>query len=395
MEFNYTDRITSAPKFNPEARPTSAEEWTPALAFSAAVWLSKELNKPLLKLTNADYIDAGLKDLVDIYGSAYDLNIKLFNQLQHTITGWPGGKPNADDTLRPERANPYPKRVIVFSPHPDDDVISMGATLHRLVRQGHEVHVAYETSGNIAVADEEVTRFMHFINGFNQLFGNNNSMGGVIPAKYKEIKEFLKNKKDGDMDTRDVLTIKGLIRRGEARTASTFNEIPLSRVHFLDLPFYESGGIEKLPMSQVDVDIVRNLLEEVKPHQIFVAADLADPHGTHKKCTEAVFAALDQAKQEGKEWLKECRVWCYRGAWDEWPIEDIEMCVPMSPEELLQKRHAILKHSSQMESAPFLGNDSRLFWQRAEDRNRATAQMYDNLGLACYEAMEAFREYHI
>ncbi len=271
----------------------------------------------------------------------------------------------------------------------------MGGTLNRLVRQGHEVHVAYETSGNIAVNDEEVTRFMHFINGFNQLFGNNNAMGGVIPAKYQEIKKFLKEKRAGEMDNRDVLTIKGLIRRGEARLASSFNNIPLSRVHFLDLPFYESGRVEKLPMTQADVDIVAKLIEEVKPHQIFVAADLADPHGTHRKCTEAVLAALAQAKERGESWLADCRVWMYRGAWAEWPIEDIEMCVPISPEELLQKRNAILKHSSQMESAPYLGNDSRLFWQRAEDRNRATARLYDALGLASYEAMEAFREYHI
>lgn len=395
MQFNLTSKITSAERFNPEARPTSPDQWTLGLAFSAAVWLSQKLNKPILKITNADYEEAGLKVLTDIYGSAYDLNIRLFNHLQHTITGWPGGKPNADDTHRPERATPFPKRVIVFSPHPDDDVISMGGTLNRLVRQGHEVHVAYETSGNIAVNDEEVTRFMHFINGFNQLFGNNNAMGAVIPAKYQEIKKFLKEKKAGEMDNRDVLTIKGLIRRGEARLASSFNNIPLSRVHFLDLPFYESGRVEKLPMTQADVDIVAKLIEEVKPHQIFVAADLADPHGTHRKCTEAVLAALAQAKERGESWLADCRVWMYRGAWAEWPIEDIEMCVPISPEELHQKRNAILKHSSQMESAPYLGNDSRLFWQRAEDRNRATARLYDALGLASYEAMEAFREYHI
>jgi glucosamine-6-phosphate deaminase len=395
MQFNFTSKITSAPRFNPDARPASPNQWTLQLAFSAAVWLSQKLGKPILKLTQADYEEAGLKVLIDIYGSAYDLNIRLFNHLQHTITGWPGGKPNADDTHRPERAVPYPKKVIVFSPHPDDDVISMGGTINRLVRQGHELHVAYETSGNIAVADEEVTRFMHFINGFNQLFAKSNAMGGVIPAKYQEIKKFLLEKKPGDRDTRDVLTIKGLIRRGEARTACTFNGIPLSRVHFLDLPFYESGTVEKLPMSQADVDIIAKLIAEVQPHQIFVAADLADPHGTHRKCTEAVLAALAQAKERGDKWLENCRVWMYRGAWAEWPVEDIEMCVPMSPEEVIQKRNAILKHASQMESAPYLGNDSRLFWQRAEDRNRGTAQLYDSLGLACYEAMEAFREYHI
>ncbi len=391
MEFNYTERITEAPKFDASNMPKK-NEWTDDLAFSAVVWLSQELGKPILQLTSADYEEAGLKELADLYGSAYELNIKLFNHLQHTITGWPGGKPNADDTNRPERATPYPKRVIVFSPHPDDDVISMGGTINRLVNQGHEVHIAYETSGNIAVGDEEATRFMHFVNGFNQIFDIESDK---ISDMYREVKKFLAEKKEGESDNRTILNIKGLIRRGEARTACTFNNIPLSRVHFLDLPFYESGGVEKLPMTEADVDIVERLIDKVKPHQIYVAADLADPHGTHRKCTEAVLAALDKAKNAGAEWLNDCRVWMYRGAWAEWPVEDIEMCVPMSPEELMHKRKSILKHSSQMESAPYLGNDSRLFWQRAEDRNRGTAQLYDALGLASYEAMEAFREYHI
>jgi hypothetical protein len=367
--------------------------WTDKLVRSALVWLCQLTKKPILKLTNKDYNDHGLSELLALYGSAYNANIKIFNDLQHTITGWPGGKPNADDTYRPERAKPFPKRVIVFSPHPDDDVISMGGTLRRLVQQGHDVHVAYETSGNIAVGDEEVTRFMHFINGFNQLFGSEKDE--VIKNKYKEIKEFLSQKKEGDIDTLDVRTIKGLIRRGEARTANTYNGVPLDHVHFLDLPFYESGKIEKLPMTEKDVQIVRDLITQVKPHQIYVAGDLADPHGTHRKCTDAVLAALDLEKEAGAEWLKDCRVWMYRGAWAEWEIENIEMCVPMSPEELRAKRNSILKHQSQMESAPFLGNDERLFWQRSEDRNHATAALYDSLGLACYEAMEAFVEYKV
>lgn len=366
-------------------------EWNGKLVRSAIVWLCTTLNKPILKLTNKDYNENGLSELLALYGSAYNANIKVFNDLQHTITGWPGGKPNADDTYRPERAKPFPKRVVVFSPHPDDDVISMGGTLRRLVQQGHEVHVAYETSGNIAVGDEEVVRFMHFINGFNQLFEN--SEDKVISDKYAEIKQFFSTKKEGDMDTRDILTIKGLIRRGEARTACTFNRIPLSRCHFLDLPFYETGKIEKNPISEADVEIVLNLLREVKPHQIYVAGDLADPHGTHRVCTDAVFAAIDEEKNAGAEWLNDCRIWMYRGAWAEWEIENIEMAVPLSPEELRAKRNSILKHQSQMESAPFLGNDERLFWQRSEDRNRGTASLYDQLGLACYEAMEAFVEY--
>ena len=368
-------------------------EWNDKLIRSAIVWLCLLTKKPILKLTNKDYNENGLSELLALYGSAYNVNIKIFNDLQHTITGWPGGKPNADDTYRPERAKPFPKRVVVFSPHPDDDVISMGGTLRRLVQQGHEVHVAYETSGNIAVGDEEVVRFMHFINGFNQLFDENKNE--TIKNKYAEIKKFLLSKKEGDMDTRDILTIKGLIRRGEARTASTYNQIPLERVHFLDLPFYETGRIEKNPISEADVNIVMNLLREVKPHQIYVAGDLADPHGTHRVCTDAVLAAIDEEKKAGAEWLKDCRIWMYRGAWAEWEIENIEMAVPLSPEELRAKRNSILKHQSQMESAPFLGNDERLFWQRSEDRNRGTASLYDSLVWHATEAYGSFVEYKL
>lgn len=366
-------------------------KWDDKLTCAAVVWLCEKTQKPILKLTNKDYNSNGLSELLALYGSAYNCNIRIFNHLQHTITGWPGGKPNDDDTYRPERAKPYPKRVIVFSPHPDDDVISMGGTLHRLVEQGHDVHVAYETSGDIAVNDEEVTRFMHFLNGFNQLFMNADDQ--VIVNMYHDIKQFLANKKEGDIDTQDVRTIKGLIRRGEARTASTYNGLHSDHVHFLDLPFYESGRVEKYPMTERDVNIVRRLLQDIKPHQIFVAGDLADPHGTHRKCTDAVLAAVDLEQQAGAEWLNDCRIWMYRGAWAEWDVKDIEMCVPMSPEQLRHKRNAILKHASQADFAPFLGNDERLFWQRAEDRNRATAKKYDDLGLACYEAMEAFVEY--
>ena len=369
----------------------SSCKWDDKLTCAAVVWLCEKTQKPILKLTNKDYNSNGLSELLALYGSAYNCNIRIFNHLQHTITGWPGGKPNDDDTYRPERAKPYPKRVIVFSPHPDDDVISMGGTLHRLVEQGHDVHIAYETSGDIAVNDEEVTRFMHFLNGFNQLFMNAGDQ--VIVNMYHGIKQFLASKKEGDIDTQDVRTIKGLIRRGEARTASTYNGVHSDHVHFLDLPFYESGRVEKYPMTERDVNIVRSLLQDIKPHQIFVAGDLADPHGTHRKCTDAVLAAIDLEQQAGAEWLNDCRIWMYRGAWAEWDVKDIEMCVPMSPEQLRHKRNAILKHASQADFAPFLGNDERLFWQRAEDRNRATAKKYDNLGLACYEAMEAFVEY--
>jgi len=365
-------------------------EWTPKLIRSAIVWLCRETGKPILKLTDKDYNEHGLGELLAVYGSAYNVNIQIFNDLQHTITGWPGGKPDADDTYRPERAIPYPKRVIVFSPHPDDDVISMGGTLQRLVKQNHEVHVAYETSGNIAVDDEEVYRFLHFVSGFNKHFDCGSKKAHEIVKQYFEA---IKNKGVGDMDTEDILKIKALIRRGEARIASLYNGLTFENIHFLNLPFYETGRIQKNPLTETDVEIVRQLLQEVKPHQIFVAGDLADPHGTHRVCTDAVLAALDVEKEEGAEWLKDCRVWLYRGAWAEWEIENIEMVVPISPEELRAKRNAILKHQSQMESAPFLGDDERLFWQRSEDRNHATAELYKDLGLAAYEAMEAFVEY--
>ena len=391
MRLNLSSQIDIQPVHGDNLWLKGDIEWTPKLLRSALAWLSEKTGKSLLKLTDKDYRENGLEQLLSIYGSAYDVNIRVFNDLQHTITGWPGGKPNADDTDRPERAFPYPKRIIVFSPHPDDDVISMGGTISRLVRQNHDIHIAYETSGNIAVNDEEVNRFMHFINGFKDLLLKE----GVdeLSRKYKEVRDFIRNKHEGDLDNRDVLTIKGLIRRGEARMACAYNQIPKDHIHFLDLPFYESGKVEKLPMGESDVMIVHDLLCKVKPHQIYVAGDLADPHGTHRKCTDAVLAAIDIVKSRGDEWLDDCRIWMYRGAWAEWDIENIEMAVPISPEELRMKRNAILKHSSQMEFAPFLGNDSRLFWQRAEDRNRATARLYHNLGFADYEAIEAFVEY--
>ncbi len=355
------------------------------------VALSRKTGKPVLKLSTKDYQDHGLYYWVEEYGSAGLVNIAVFNELQRTITGWPGGKPEADDTYRPERALPYPKRVIVFSPHPDDDVISMGGTIRRLMQQGHDVHVAYETSGNIAVNDEEVSRFMHFVNGFNQLFADGKDQ--VITESYKTIKRIVAGGEATENEKKTLLTLKGLIRRGEARLACAYNGISTDHIHFLDLPFYESGQVEKLPMSERDVIPIQRMIADIQPHQIYVAADLADPHGTHRKCTDAVLAAIDEEKNTGAQWLDDCRVWLYRGAWAEWDVPDIDMCVPMSPEELREKRNAILKHQSQMESAPFLGNDERLFWQRAEDRNRATAQLYDDLGLACYEAMEAFVEY--
>ena len=363
-------------------------EWDDKLIRRAIVWLCMKVKKPILKLTNKDYNENGLSELLALFVSAYNVNIKIFNDLQHTITGWPGGKPNADDTNRPERALPYPKRVLIFSPHPDDDVISMGGTFKRLIDQQHEVHVAYQTSGNIAVADDEVIRFIAFVKGFKELYDKDNT---VVDEKYKKFKDILLGKKEGELDTREVLELKALIRRGEAKAACRYMGLPSANVHFLNLPFYETGTIQKAPISQADVDIIIKLLQELKPHQMYVAGDLADPHGTHKVCLDAALAAIDEMKKE--KWLNDCRIWMYRGAWKEWEIDHIEMAVPISPEELRNKRNAILRHQSQMESAPFLGNDERLFWQRSEDRNRATANLYAELGLASYEAIEAFVQY--
>lgn len=364
-------------------------EWDSKLIRRAIVWLCGMVDKPILKLTNKDYNDNGLSELITLYGSAYNVNIKIFNDLQHTITGWPGGKPDADDSNRPERATPYPKRVIIFSPHPDDDVISMGGTFQRLVNQGHEVHVAYQTSGNIAVGDEEVIRYTSLFKSLLKKFDPDNS---TLKAKLNELRGFLLNEKTkDDLDTPEILFIKGRIRREEALSADRYVGLPEENVHFLDLPFYETGRVKKNPISVQDVQIVKEFIESIKPHQIYVAGDLADPHGTHKVCLDAILAAVDVMKEE--EWFNDCRIWMYRGAWMEWEIDHIEMAVPLSPEELRQKRNSILRHQSQMESAPFLGDDERLFWQRSEDRNRATADMYWKLGLASYEAIEAFVEY--
>jgi len=366
-------------------------EWTDKLIRTAIVWLCTVTGKPILKLTNKDYNLNGLDELLALFGSAYNVNIKIFNDLQHTITGWPGGKPNADDTNRPERALPYPKKVLIFSPHPDDDVISMGGTLQRLVDQQHIVHVAYQTSGNIAVGDENVVSAVSLMKEINKAL---NKDAGELNVLCDNILQFLTQQKaNGDSDSKDVLFFKAQIRKEEARTACRYVGVKPENVHFLELPFYETGKIQKDKLSDRDVIKVMQLLQEVQPHQIYLAGDLADPHGTHKVCLNAALAAINELKNQ--QWMKDCRIWMYRGAWAEWEIDHIEMAVPISPEELRGKRNSILKHQSQMESAPFLGNDERLFWQRSEERNRATADLYRNLGLAAYEAIEAFVEYKI
>ncbi len=360
--------------------------WNNKMIKKAVTYLSQHLSKPILKLTDKDYNDNGMSDLLAQSGAGYEINIDIFNQLQHTITGWPGGKPNADDTNRPERKDPPHKKVIIFSPHPDDDIISMGGTFQRLVDQGHEVHVAYQTSGNIAVADDEALRFIDFVVDFNERFAIKNTT--ITNQIFKEAKDFLQTKKDSAVDTPEVRHVKGLIRRGEAKATCRFVGVPDAQVHFLDMPFYESGTVQKKPLSDDDIKIIADIIEEVKPEQIFAAGDFADPHGTHKVCWDAIEAAVNQLKH--KNFMKDCWIWLYRGAWAEWDIHEIEMAVPMSPDQVFKKRMGIFKHQSQKDGVVFQGEDSREFWQRAEERNQGTAQLYDELGLAEYEAMEAF-----
>ena len=356
-------------------------EWTDALTLKASVWLSQLTQKSILKLTDSDYNNNGMSNLLIEHKSAYNLNIKMFNKLQHTITGWPGGKPNADDTNRPERKNPSKKRIIIFSPHPDDDVISMGGTFDRLVEQGHEVHIGYQTSGNIAVSDKEALKFAEVALVLN---GENSNAQKII--------EDINNKKEFDMDTVEVRKLKGLIRRKESIAATRYLGVPDENVHFLNLPFYETGKVKKGKLGKGDMEIMNDLISTIKPHQIYAAGDLADPHGTHKVCLDALFMSLKELK--GEKYMKNCWVWLYRGAWHEWDIHEIEMAVPMSPDQVKKKRQAIFYHQSQKDGVLFQGDDSREFWMRAEDRNKETAKKYNDLGLADYAALEAFRRYH-
>lgn len=360
--------------------------WQDNLIKRATIWLSEKLDKGILKLTNEDYSEFGMGNLVAEIGTAEQINLRVFNLLQHTITGWPGGKPNADDSHRPERKTPYPKTSLIFSPHPDDDVISMGGTLLRLVDQGHEVHVAYQTSGNIAVFDDEVIRFMDFATDIQK-------EDTELQSQFKQIREFLSNKKPGQVDSREIQNYKGLIRKGEALAACRYCGVAEENAHFLNLPFYETGTVKKKPYTEKDIQITYDLLQHIKPDQIFAAGDLSDPHGTHRVCLQIIYSAIDQLYKENAEWLQNCYIWLYRGAWQEWDIADMEMTVPIGPKDMERKKNAIFKHQSQKDSAMFPGNDDREFWQRAEQRNKETAMNFNALGLAEYEAMEGFVRY--
>lgn len=356
-------------------------EWNLDLISKAIVWLCGKTNKSILHLTDKDYYEHGMESLLAIEGTAYDLNIKMFNQLQHAITGWPGGKPNSDHQKRPERSTPEKKRVIIFSPHPDDDVISMGGTFDRLVEQGHEVHIVYQTSGNIAVSNDEALKFAEI----GMVFDPKNEI-------YSKIIQFINQKNSAIPDSIELRNLKAQIRQKESLGATRFLGLPDSQVHFLNLPFYETGSIKKSPLSQVDIDLMKAKIEEIQPHQIYAAGDLADPHGTHKVCLDSLFMALKEIKH--KPFMNDCWVWLYRGAWHEWEIHEIEMAVPMSPNQVLRKRTAIFYHQSQKDGVMFQGDDSREFWVRVEERNKDTAEKFKHLGLASYAAMEAFKRYH-
>jgi len=361
-------------------------EWTPEGIRKAVIWLAQTVGKPILKLTDEHYNQHGLQELIAAHGPGYDINVDVFRAMQKTITGWPGGKPTTGERRADDRvAGPFPKRILIFSPHPDDDVISMGGTLIRLVDQGHEVHVAYQVSGNIAVFDEDAIRFADFAAEFNRMAGIDEAKTAAFES---HVEEMLKNKQPGQVDSPQVQQLKGLIRRGEARAGGRSCGVPVENLHFMDLPFYETGTVRKKPLGEEDIQLTMDLLDRVKPHQVYAAGDLSDPHGTHRTCLAAVFRAMERSAD--RDWHDACAVWLYRGAWQEWEPEKVEMAVPLSPGELKRKRVAIFKHESQKDRALFPGVDEREFWQRAEDRNRATADVYDQLGLAEYEAMEGF-----
>jgi len=370
---------------------TGDTEWTPKMIRKAVVNMALKVNKPLLSLTNIDYRDNGLGDLLVEKGDAYEINLQVYYMLRDSITGWPGGKPDLHLPNHPERTKPYPKRCVIFSPHPDDDIISMGGTFQRLHDQGHDVHVAYQTSGNIAVTDEFVTRFMDFAVGFEDMFGVDSKKSKSI---LEQARQYLKFKKSNEIDTPEIRAVKGLIRRCEAKATCRYVGIKDENIHYQNLPFYETGTIEKKPMGEEDVKLTMELLRKIKPHQVYAAGDLADPHGTHKVCLDIVFESLRRIKEAGDEWVKDCWVWLYKGAWQEWDLSEIEMAIPMSPDQVLKKRFGIFIHQSQKDMVPFQGSDSREFWQRAEDRNANTANLYAQLGLTKYAAMEAFVRWH-
>ncbi len=361
-------------------------EWNDHLIRRAIVWLCEQTGKPVLKLTNEDYNDYGLSELVALYDSAYNVNIKIFNDLQHTITGWPGGKPNADDTYRPERAVPYPKRVLIFSPHPDDAIVSMGGTVRRLVQQGHDVRIAIQTDGDVAVSDDDLMRSVLLADRLTKHFE-----GQAFTFIEETLTKLIGNTTTND-DNDNMRYFKGSILLSEAMVACRRMGVPRKNLYDLRMPFYVNDPRGQGKITDADAKVIQDLITEVKPHQIFFDNDLVDPNGTHVRATGAVMHALENLKDE--PFMSDCRVWMYRGQWGQWDVDHVEMAVPMSPEEFGDKRDAILKFHSQIHDAPFRSSaDGKLPWQRSIDRNRDLAEKYQQLGLATYEAIEAFVQY--
>jgi len=367
----YLDRAAAA-ALTREATPwlLGAVEWAPGLVVRAVVWLSHQAGKAILKLTQRDYAEHRLSSLVAQFGTPGALNGLVFNALGAKIRG--------------RSKLPRDQRVICFSPHPDDDVISMGGILRKLVENENEITVAYMTSGNVAVFDHDVRRHLDFL---RRLAAERHIPGAGVEALGRRVDDFLAGKRPGDVDTAEVQDAKRIIRESEAVAGIRTLGLDDSAARFLDLPFYQTGTVTKAPVGPPDVAIVRALLEELSPDLIFVAGDLSDPHGTHRMCKEAIDRALAEHVGAGG---RRPEVWLYRGAWQEWPVTDATWLVPLSQEELRLKIQAIFKHQSQKDSAPFPGPDEREFWQRVEARNMGTAAELDRLGLAEYFAMEAY-----
>jgi glucosamine-6-phosphate deaminase len=336
----------------------------------AVLWLSRQTKKALLKLDANDFLEHNLHQLLREHGPADALAHRVFRWMQETIDYHPGGRDS--------------KRVICFSPHPDDDVISMGGALIRLVEDKHEVHVAYMTSGNIAVFDHDAQQFADFVTEYNRIFGLESERTRQVES---DVHAALENKRPGEPDSDTVLKIKALIRWAEAKAGAIVAGCKEEHLHFLDLPFYRTGTIAKNPWGPDDVKIIRELLDRVQPQQVYIAGDLSDPHGTHRVCAEAIFQALRELEADTGS---RPEAMLYRGAWQEYPLDEIEIAVPLSPRDVETKKAAIFRHESQKDRALFPGSDAREFWQRAVDRNRNTADEYNAIGLAEYYAMEAF-----
>jgi len=346
--------------------------WDDHLERQAVIWLGGKTKKPILKLTEEDYSENSLGQLIRTRGRAYNINLKVFHRMTKTITGWPAGKGQS-------------KRILILNPHPDDDVICMAGTMMHLVNQGHEVHTAYMVSGHRSIYDHDVLRHAEFVKEFNKIFKLTPEQTIVIE---EHVENYLRGKKPTDMDTPEIQEIKALIRRTEAIAAAKFCGIQVKNIHFLNLPFYKTGTIQKLSIGPKDIATVYDLLKKVRPQMIFTAGDLSDPHGTHRLCLKIFFQAFDKYSHVEKV---QPEIWLYRGAWQEWTPELIDMAVPLSPEELRKKRFAIFRHESQKDRAMFPGPyDEREFWQRAEQRNIATAAIYNALGLPEYHAIESF-----